>query len=71
MQEICDSLLYWTLSRYDPECIAYRQMSSEVYDRAVSVIGIVVPVGIYLLALVSIFMLMWCFVTVFCRGRKK
>lgn len=71
MQEICDYLLYWTLSRYDSECIGYREMSSEVYDRAVSVIGIVVPVGIYLLALASIFMLMWCFVTVFCRGRKR
>lgn len=73
MNEICDMLLYWTMKQYSPETCSggadhFRDLSPEVYDRAVSVIGIVVPCGIYLLAIASIFMLMWIFVRVFGGG---
>lgn len=75
MSEICDMLLYWVMCQYSPETCSggadhFRELSPEVYDRAVSVIGIVVPCGIYFLAVASIFMFMWCFVRIFGGGRN-
>lgn len=40
MHELCDYMLAWTLEKYEQ---AEGEMSPEVYDRAVSVIGLGVP----------------------------
>lgn len=74
MNEICDMLLYWTLKQYDPASAAigsehFRELSPEVYDRAVSIIGICVPLGIYFLVISSIFMLMFSFMRIFGGGK--
>lgn len=58
MNELCDALLEWTAKFYAENPDAVQQLSPEVYDRAVSVIGIVVPCGLFLFCL---FMLALCF----------
>lgn len=74
MNEICDMLLYWTLCQYDPDSAAigaenFKDISPEVYDRAVSIIGIAVPLGLYFLVIASIFMLMFSFMRIFGGGK--
>ena len=49
MSDLCDYFLYWTL-RVIQETEDH-EFSPEVYDRAVSVIGIAVPLGLYFLCL--------------------
>lgn len=51
MNELCDALLEWTAKFYAEDAETLQQLSPEVYDRAVSVIGIVVPLGLYLFCL--------------------
>lgn len=59
MNELCDVLLDWTAQKCGAEDTeALQEMSPEVYDRAVSVIGICVPLGLYFFCL---FMLALCF----------
>lgn len=49
MTDLCDYLLVWT-KRMIEESDGH-ELSPEVYDRAVSVIGIAVPLGLYFLCL--------------------
>lgn len=50
---LCDYMLAWTLSQYEKEEYQEegQEISLEVRDRAISVIGIGVPMGIYLFCL--------------------
>lgn len=71
--DICDLLLSWTrviISRRDDNGQLLHEFSPEVYDRAVSVIGIVVPVGLFIFVLATLFMFAFCFIKVIC-GRRK
>lgn len=72
INRLCDMLLAWTQKFYEPEVIAEtgHVMSSEVYDRAVSVIGIVVPCGLFLFALAAVVVLLTGFGCLFKRGGK-
>lgn len=73
LKEICNMLLAWTVDQFSRDTSAspehWQQLSPEVYDRAVSIIGLVVPIGLYLLVLASLFMFMFCFIRLI--GGKK
>lgn len=66
MKEICNMLFAWTVDQLSRDTSAspdhWQQVSPEVYDRAVSIIGIVVPVGLYFFVLASMFIMMFAFV---------
>ena len=59
MNEIMNFLLQWTVEKVQDTEV--QQVSQEVYDRAVSVIGIVVPVSLWLLCVVSFFFVIYSF----------
>lgn len=71
---LCDYLCDWTLSQYEREEYQTEEgctISLEVRDRCISVIGIVVPVGLYVLALfLTVFMIVCIGSGVRGRGRK-
>lgn len=75
MKEICNLLLSWTIDQLSRDTSAspehWQELSPEVFDRAVSIIGLVVPIGLYFLALVSIFMLMFSFTKLLSGGARK
>lgn len=75
MKEICNMLLAWTVDQLSRDTSAspehWQQLSPEVYDRAVSIIGLVVPIGLYLLVLASLFLFMFCFIRLIGGGIKK
>lgn len=52
MTDLCDYFLVWTLRVLEET--ENHEFSPEVYDRAVSVIGIAVPLGLYFLCLFMI-----------------
>ena len=57
MNEIMNYLLEWTLRQCrggDGALFPAHQVSPEVYDRAVSAVGLVVPLSVWLLAVFSI-----------------
>ena len=49
LYDLCDYMLAWTLSQYEKEEYQEegQEISLEVRDRAISVIGIGVPMGLY------------------------
>lgn len=71
MNEICDYLLEWTVKQFNEQTIEQTKhvCSSEIYDRAVSVIGIIVPVSLWLLCIAALFLLLFGFFRLF-RGEK-
>lgn len=68
MTELCDYLLVWTKRMIEES--EGHEFSSEVYDRAVSVIGIAVPLGLYFLCLFMIALAGLCLYK-FIGGRRK
>lgn len=75
MNEICDFLLAWTLERASGDSVTIGEQtiehtcSPEVIDRAISVIGIVVPVSLWLLVLVCFGVACGCFWRLFVGKR--
>lgn len=79
--DLCDYLLGWTLQQYsenraeyealtEEEKESYSLMSAEVRDRAVSVIGLAVPLGMYTVCLFAVCVLLGVCRS-FVRGRKS
>lgn len=71
--DLCDLLLSWTrviIGRKDDSGQLLHEFSPEVYDRAVSIIGIVVPVGLFIFTLVCLFMFLFTFLR-FIGGKRK
>lgn len=64
MDMLCDYLLYWTVSKYNE---AEGEISTEVYDRAVSYYGIAVP-SCMMFMCVAAFV---CVLGAFWRGCRK
>lgn len=58
MTDLCDYLLVWTKRMVEES--GSHEFSPEVYDRAVSVIGIAVPLGLYFLCLFCIALAALC-----------
>ena len=72
MNEIMNYLLEWTVKQTSgaPDALCPEHVCSpEVYDRAVSVIGIVVPLTVWLFAVAMVLLLFVCFCK-FLRGGK-
>lgn len=62
MKEIMDYLLEWTLTQCQGgDCALYpaHEVSPEVYDRAVSAVGLVVPLSVWLLAVFALAVLLF------------
>lgn len=72
MHELCDYMLSWTLEQYEKEEYQEegQQISLEVRDRAISAIGIGVPLGLYITLLICIIGAGWAMFDV-ARGRRK
>lgn len=56
LSALCDYMLEWTVTQYEK---ADGAMSPEVFDRAVSVIGIAVPLLLLAFCLVLVYVLIW------------
>ena len=56
--ELMDYMLAWTLQKCADDA---HKISPEVYDRCVSVVGIVVPCGLFLLACACFFLCIYSF----------
>lgn len=72
--DLCDLLLSWTrviIGRKNDNGQLLHEFSPEVYDRAVSVIGIVVPVGLFIFTLVCLFMFLFTFLRFIGGGKRK
>lgn len=67
MQELCDYMLTWFMSMYEKKD---HQMSPEVYDRAVFVVGVGVPMLLYTAVVVS-FVFSMAAAFDWARGRRK
>lgn len=68
IEQIMDYLLAWTVSKCSPN--AEHICSAEVYDRAISVIGIIVPVSLWLLVLFCFALCVCAFYRLFLPGKK-
>lgn len=64
MDELCSYMLEWTAQRYND---AEGTMSPEVYDRAVSVYGIAVPLLLLAMSVAAFI----CVLGAFWRGVRK
>ena len=65
MYQLCDYMLSWTLAQYEKEEYQEegQEISLEVRDRAISVIGIGVPMGLYFFCIFYVVCSSWC-----CKG---
>lgn len=73
MNEVMDFLLEWTLKQCQGgENALYPEhvCSPEVYDRAISIIGIVVPCSVWLLAVFALCLLLFGFLRLFGGGKR-
>lgn len=79
--DLCDYILGWTLSEYSANHAEYEElteeerenyalMSPEVRDRAVSIVGLCVPLGLYFLCIFALCVLLGCFRS-FVGGKRK
>lgn len=70
MTDLCDYLLVWFMRMYEESGEAGHQMSAEVYDRAVFVIGTAVPLMIFAFVLFCMVLAALC-VYKFIGGRRN
>lgn len=66
---LCNYLCEWTLDFYTKSLETDMPISSEVRDRVVSAVGIVVPLGMYALCLFFFIFMICCIGTIFRRKR--
>lgn len=73
MNEVMNYLLEWTLKQCqggENSLYSEHVCSSEVYDRAISIIGIVVPCSVWLLACFAVALLLFGFLRLFGGGKR-
>ena len=59
MSEYCDYLLAWFMSMYQNESGELPEMSAEVYDRAVFIVGVGVPMALYICVIIAVCVMLY------------